>query len=156
MVWLYHMIEVKILHTQHAIWCSLNQIFGPLNIDEQTSVICIHSKSMTWRRCILMDQKPELSWSVRHRVQKTAKSRSLKKFDYTQDYAVLFRPNCCPLTDHLWLSWLLHLNTPFPWCKILYIDACRETCVYCSFCINLRRIDEYFFASGKILFFFTH
>ncbi len=35
------------------------------------------------------------------RVQKTGKSRSLKKFGYTQDNALLFRPNCCPLLVHL-------------------------------------------------------
>ena len=39
--------------------------------------------------------------TVRHRVQKTGKSRSLKKFGYTQDNALLFRPNCCPLLVHL-------------------------------------------------------
>ncbi len=39
--------------------------------------------------------------AVRHRVQKTGKSRSLKKFGYTQDNALLFRPNCCPLLFHL-------------------------------------------------------
>ncbi len=52
---------------------------------------------------------------VRHRVQKTGKSRSLKKFGYTQDNALLLSASRLP--------WVLHLNTPFPWCKILYIDT---------------------------------
>ncbi len=39
--------------------------------------------------------------TVRHRVQKTGKSRSLKKFGYTQEIVLLFRPNCCPLLVHL-------------------------------------------------------
>ena len=36
--------------------------------------------------------------AVGHRVQKTGKSRSLKKFGYRQDNALLFRPNCCLLS----------------------------------------------------------
>ena len=49
--------------------------------------------------CILQTSK--YNWPVRHRVQKTRKSRSLKKFGYTQDNALLFRPNCCPLVTAL-------------------------------------------------------
>ena len=41
---------------------------------------------------------------LRHRVQKTGKSRSLKKFGNAQDNALLFRPNCCPLLVHLYVT----------------------------------------------------
>ncbi len=105
--------------------------------------------------------------AVRHRVQKTGKSRSLKKFGYTQDNALLFRPNCCPLLVHLWLPWVLHLNTPFLWCNILYIDTIGKLVYYCSFCfLKLRhelsdcdvssviiQIKEYYFI---ILHYFCH
>ncbi len=61
--------------------------------------------------------------SVRHRVQNTGKS--LKKFGYTQDNALLFRPNinCCPLLVH---GWLPCFYTWIHWslgAKILYIDT---------------------------------
>ncbi len=84
--------------------------------------------------------------SVRHPVQKTGKSRSLKKFGYTQDDALLFRPNCCPLLVHLWLPWLLHLNTPFPWCKILYRHIGKF--VYISLFVIC--VGEYFFCVAWI------
>ncbi len=90
--------------------------------------------------------------TVRHHVQKTGKLRSLKKFGYTQDNALLFRPNFCPLLVHLWLHWLFHMNTPFPWCKILYIDT-EGNCLVCIVFV----VYLYFFASWIVFCFcFTH
>ncbi len=77
-------------------------------------------------------------------MEKTGKSRSIKKFGYTQDTALLFRPTCCPPLVHLRLPWLLHLYTPFPWCKILYI--------YCSFCCFLKFASMNIFASVNCFF----
>ena len=44
-------------------------------------------------------------------------------FCYTriEHSALWFRPKCCPPLVHLWLPWLLHLNTPFPWCNIFFM-----------------------------------
>ncbi len=36
----------------------------------------------------------------------------------SQDNALLFRPNYCPLLVHLCLPLLLHVNTPLTWCNI--------------------------------------
>ncbi len=49
-----------------------------------------------------------------------------------QNYALLFRPNCCPPLVHLWLPWLLHLNTPFPWCNLCML-------VFLLFSLIVRR-----------------
>ncbi len=52
--------------------------------------------------------------SVQHRVQKTGKSRSLKKFGYTQDNALLFRPKLLSTSRPLVTALALTLEYTVP------------------------------------------
>ncbi len=98
----------------------------------------------TFTHNIITYSTSNLIQSVRHRVQKTRLSWVNTIFSYIHDCALLF--NCCPPLVHLWLPYTL--NTPFPWCNILYIDK-HGKLVHVVVFVVLLNLRQWFF----ILFF---